>query len=60
MDIAAKLAEQLVQFHGCKSDHHKRQAQEHQAVSAEHISLEDFTIRHGSLPDTLNCPDMLA
>ena len=60
VDIAAKLAEQLVQFHGCKSRQHRRQAREHQVVSAEHISLEDFTTRHGSLPDTLNCPDMLA
>ena len=26
VDITAKLAEQLVKFHGCKSDYYKRQA----------------------------------
>lgn len=60
VDIAAKLAEQLVQFYSCKSDYYKRQAQEHQADLAKYISLEDFTIRHSSLPNTLNCLDMLA
>ena len=60
VDITAKLVEQLVQFYSYKSDHYKRQAQEHEAVLAKYISLEDFTIRYSSLPNTLNCLDILA
>jgi hypothetical protein len=57
VDIAAKLAEQLMRFHGC--DAHAQNEQGHNS-GAGYITLDGFISHHDAIPDTLNAPHMLA
>jgi hypothetical protein len=57
VDIAAKLAEQLMRFHGC--DTHAQNEQDHNS-GAGHTTLDGFISHHDAIPDTLSAPHMLA
>ena len=57
VDIAAKLAEQLLRFHGCEA--HVLDGQRHNS-DAKHSTLNGFVAHHDVIPNTLSAPHMLA
>ncbi|KAH7344241.1 hypothetical protein BKA66DRAFT_555042 [Pyrenochaeta sp. MPI-SDFR-AT-0127] len=57
VDVAVKLAEQLMRFHGC--DTHAQNEQDYNS-GAGHITLNSFISHHDVIPNTLSAPHMLA
>jgi hypothetical protein len=57
VDVAAKLVEQLMRFHGC--DTYVQNEQDHNS-GAGHTTLDGFISHHSAIPDTLSAPHMLA
>jgi hypothetical protein len=59
VDIAARLAEQLIRFHGCDAESHCQARETHHANTEGHLSLSDFARSHSHLPNTLESADLL-
>ena len=53
--LAVRLADQLLEFHGCCNDCHNRSKMEHTSEHNTHTSLQDYVTDSA----TINCPQVL-